>query len=72
MILQQKQRCGQMGQLGQFFRILFIYTFTHDLIFSLYMYIVFFCPNCPICPSHISINLYPIEKYRYYYKRGGV
>lgn len=72
MILQQKQSIGQLGQLGQFFQIRFIYTFTYDLIFFLYGGIVFFCPNCPNCPSDISINLYPIEKYRYYYKRGGV
>lgn len=61
-----------MGQLGQFFQILFIYTFTLDLIFFLYGGIVFFCPNCPICPTLFFINLYLIEKYRYYYKRGGV
>ncbi len=72
MILLQSQGLGQLGQTGQFFGTGDMYTHRNFQISSLWGYRSKTVPTVPTVPTALFFNLYLLDRYRYYYKRGGV
>lgn len=72
MILFQKQALGAMGRLGHFFGTAHTFTYRNFYNFSLWGCCPKTVPTVPSVPMALFFNLYLLDRYRYYYKRGGV